>query len=164
MSKKKTAFDNLVEDEVLWKDTKRWLGMPLTFTKYNVDANRLYLKRGFLKTEMDEILLYRILDIRSTRTLGQKLFGVGTLTLYSADQSTSTLELKNIKQPDKVRKFLSNLIEKQRTEKGITGREIYGTMGVAMRDTDGDGVPDVPDHGGDFGHDHDGDFGPGPHN
>lgn len=145
MAKNKAAFENMVEDELLWRDTKRWLGMPLTFTKYTVDANRLYVKKGLFRTEVHEMLLYRILDISSSRTLGQKLCGVGTLTLNTADQSTGILELKNIKQPDKVRKFLSNLIEQQRLQKGVAGREIYGTAGVAARDMDGDGVADMPE-------------------
>ena len=32
MAKKNTVFNNLPEDETLWADTKRWLGMPLTTT------------------------------------------------------------------------------------------------------------------------------------
>ena len=75
-----------LENNILWKDRKRILGMPITFTKYTVDDDRLYIQEGFFKTEVNEILLYRILDVKSTRTLGQKIFGVGTVTLYCADQ------------------------------------------------------------------------------
>ena len=46
---KNTVLNNLTEEETLWADTKRWLGMPLTFTKYRVDNNRLYCKTGFLR-------------------------------------------------------------------------------------------------------------------
>ena len=74
----------------LWKDRKRILGMPITFTKYEVTANRLITHRGLLRTETDELLLYRIMDIKMSRTLGQKLFGVGTITIYCADQSSGT--------------------------------------------------------------------------
>ena len=113
--------------ETLWSDRKRVLGMPLSFTRFFTDGERLYVKKGLLKTEMDEILLYRILDIKTTRTLGQKLCGVGTLRLYSADQTDRVLELKNIKNPEKLHRYLSDLIEKTRREKGIAGREIVGT-------------------------------------
>lgn len=149
---KKPIFDNIEEEsKILWRDRKRILGMPLSFTVYEVDEDRFTMRRGFFRTETDEILLYRILDLKLVRTLGQKIFGVGTITLYSADQSHHTLEIKNIKRPEAVRKFLSRIVEKERTEKGITGREIFGTAGIGMNhdecdhgfaDSNGDGVPD----------------------
>ena len=118
---KNSVLNNLPEDEILWADTKRWLGLPWTFTKYQVDNDRLYCKKGFLKTETDETLLYRILDIKSSQTLGQKLFGVGTVTLFCSDKSNGVLPLENIKKPEQVRRFLSDLVEKKRTETGVKG-------------------------------------------
>ena len=133
----------------IWKDRKRVLGMPITFTKYEVTADRLINRTGFFRTETDELLLYRIIDIRMTQSLGQKMFGVGTITLYCADKSTGVIELKNIKKPDAVRKFLSKIVEQERSSKGIIGREIYGIAGAAggtspyaFLDVDGDGIPD----------------------
>lgn len=134
----------------LWKDRKRILGMPITFTKYEATSDRLITHRGLLKTITDELLLYRILDIKLSRGLFQKLFGVGTITLYCADQSHPNLLLENIKKPDAVRRFLSKAVEQERTQKGLTGREIYGAAaGVRLGagahefvDLDGDGIPD----------------------
>lgn len=144
MAKKNTVLNNLPEDEILWADTKRWLGLPWTFTKYRVDSDRLYCKQGFLKTETDETLLYRILDIKSSQTLGQKLFGVGTVTLYCSDKSNGVLALESIKKPDQVRRFLSDLVEKKREESGVKGREIIGTgHSVHHPDLDGDGDCDA---------------------
>lgn len=143
---KNAVLKNLPEDEILWADTKRWLGLPWTFTKYYVDNDRLYCKKGFLKTETDETLLYRILDIKSSQTLGQKVFGVGTVTLYCSDKSNGLLPLENIKKPDQVRRFLSDLVEKKRTETGVKGREIYGSGNpVPHPDLDGDGDCDAQD-------------------
>ena len=139
---KNTVLNNLPEEEILWADTKRWLGMPVTFTKYLVDENRLYCKRGFWKTELDELLLYRILDIKSSQTLGQKLMGVGTVTLFCTDKSDGVLELKNIKKHDQVRRFLSELVERKRTETGVKGREIFGA-GNGHPDLDNDGCCDA---------------------
>jgi len=137
------TFDEFVEDEILWSDRKRILGLPITFTKYTVDENRLYVKRGFFKTEIDETLLYRILDIKSSATFGQKLVGVGTVTLFCSDKSNPTLELKNVKFPEKVRRFLSETIEEKRTIHGVAGREMYGAAGrPGHMDADGDGTPD----------------------
>ncbi|MBQ9832745.1 MAG: PH domain-containing protein [Clostridia bacterium] len=136
MAKKTTVFDNLQSPEILWKDRKRILGMPISFTKYSVDNERLYISAGLFSTESNELLLYRILDFSCKRTLWQKMFGVGTVTLYSADQSDHTLALVNIKKPEQVKQFLSQLVEKERESRGLIGREIYGTAHIGM-DHDG---------------------------
>ncbi len=141
---KNTVLNNLPEDKILWADTKRWLGLPWTFTKYRVDSDRLYCKKGLLKTETDETLLYRILDIKSSQTLGQRIFGVGTVTLYCSDKSSGILALENIKKPDQVRRFLSDLVEKKRAESGVRGREIIGSGNpMPHADLDGDGSCDI---------------------
>jgi len=138
-------------EEILWRDRKRIMGMPLSFTVYEIDNDRLTMKKGLLRTETNEMLLYRILDVRLVRTFAQKLFGVGTVTLYSADQTHRALEIKNIKKPDAVRKFISRIVERERAAKGLTGRELYGIAGMVQNpaaaervfaDLDGDGIPD----------------------
>lgn len=140
---------NLDEDDVLWKDRKRFWGIPLSFTRYEVTQDRFISREGFFRTETNEILLYRILDIKLVQSFWQKIFSEGTITLYSADQSNSTIVLKNVKKPEAVRKFLSRIVEEQRNVKGITGREIYGAASMMGRgeardfvDIDGDGIPD----------------------
>ena len=53
--------------EYLWKDRKRYLGMPISFTRYQLSEDRLFLSVGFLNIKDDEILLYRVRDIATTR-------------------------------------------------------------------------------------------------
>lgn len=129
--------DKTNSEVIRWKDRKRVLGIPMTFTQYTIDSDRLYIKTGFFKTEMNEILLYRILDVKSSQTFGQKLCGVGTVTLFSADQSNRTLELKNIKNPTKTHKLISGIVEEERINRGIAGREIAGAASFDMDHIDG---------------------------
>lgn len=133
------------EKKILWSDRKRILGMPISFTRYSVDEDRLYVKKGFFRLEMDEILLYRVLDIKLTQSLWQKLFGVGTLRLYSADQTNSELLLKNVKKPQKLLRYLSGVIEKNRQAKGIAGREIVGMASAPVHGAES-GHCDNPEH------------------
>ena len=136
MAKKKKKFDfkdNLPEEEILWRDRKRTIfGLPWSFTVYEVTPEGFIRRKGLFVTETDEIMLYRVLDIKMIRTLGQKLNGVGTIVLYSADQSSHTERIVSVKHPDKVRRFLSSQVEKIRNEKGLTGREMFGTAGTDM--------------------------------
>ena len=128
--------------EILWKDRKRYLGLPISFTRYIVDTERFISKIGFFRTETNEVLLYRILDLKLSRTFGQKIFGVGTITLFTADQSDNQIIVKNIKKSEKVWRFISNIIEQEREKRRIAGRELYGAAMPGMADTDGDGIPD----------------------
>ena len=90
----------------LWKDRKRWLGMPLSFTRYALSEDRLFLSVGFLNIKDEEILLYRIRDLSVSRTLWQRLFGVGTITVTSSDKTQPVIILKNIKDPMHVKEHI----------------------------------------------------------
>jgi uncharacterized membrane protein YdbT with pleckstrin-like domain len=82
------------KDEILWKDRKRHFGLPISFTRYQISGGRFIIRKGFFRTETNELLLYRILDMKLVRGLAQKLFGVGTVTLYSADKTDNIIEPK----------------------------------------------------------------------
>ncbi|MBQ7002195.1 MAG: PH domain-containing protein [Oscillospiraceae bacterium] len=124
--------------EYLWKDRKRYFGLPLSFTRYCLSEDRLFVSVGFLNIKDDEILLYRVRDIDTNRTLWQRLFGVGTVSVMSSDKTMPTLVLKNIKDPVMVKE----LIHKQVEETKIKRRVRFGEI---MTDADGDGMDDELD-------------------
>ena len=124
--------------EYLWKDRKRYFGMPLSFTRYSLSDDRLFISVGFLNIKDDEILLYRVRDIDTSRTLWQRIFGVGTVTVASSDKTMPTLVLKNVKDP----LFVKELLHKQVEEMKIKRRVRFGEI---MTDADGDGDPDDMD-------------------
>ena len=122
--------------EQLWHDRKRYFGLPLSFTRYALSDDRLFISVGFLNIKDDEILLYRVRDIDTSRSLWQRLFGVGTVTVMSSDKTMPTLVLKNIKDPI----FVKELIHRQVEEMKIQRRVRFGE--IATADADGDGEPD----------------------
>ena len=111
-------------DKYLWRDRKRYLGMPLSFTRYAMSEDRLFLSVGFLNIKDEEILLYRVRDISSTRSLGQRLFGVGTITVASSDKTMPTLVLKNIKNPLEVKELLHTQVEEIKMRRRVRIGEI----------------------------------------
>lgn len=121
--------------EYLWKDRKRFLGLPLSFTRYSLSEDRLFTSVGLLNIKDDEILLYRVRDIDTSRSLWQRIFGVGTVTVMSSDKTMPNLVLKNIKDPV----FVKELIHKQVEETKVKRRVRFGEI---MTDADGDGEPD----------------------
>ena len=88
-----------MEQTYLWSDRKRFLGMPLTFTRYALSEDRLFVSQGFLNLTDEEVLLYRVRDVTTSRSLMQRLLGVGTVTVLSSDKTQPTLVLKNVKDP-----------------------------------------------------------------
>ena len=108
----------------LWKDKKRDFGMPISFTRYRLSDDRLFLSVGFLSVRDDDLLLYRIRDISCKRNLWQRLCGVGTLTINSSDKTHGTLVLKNIKHPLDVKELLHNQVEKMKLQRRVRVGEI----------------------------------------
>ena len=110
--------------DYLWSDRKRTLfGLPLSFTKYSMTEERLFIETGFLNKKEDEVRLYRIMDVSLSRSFGQRMFGVGTIHCCSADKSMKDFDIVSIKQPREVKEQLSELVEKQRDAKRVTNRE-----------------------------------------
>ena len=110
--------------EYIWKDRKRYLGLPLSFTRYAMSEDRLFLSVGFLSIKDDEILLYRVRDINTSRTLWQRLFGVGTVTVVSSDKTTPNLVLKNVKHPIEVKELLHRQVEDMKIQRRVHLGEI----------------------------------------
>ena len=125
--------------EYIWKDRKRFLGMPLSFTRYALSEDRLFLSVGFFSIKDEEVLLYRIRDISSTRTLWQRLFGVGTITVSSSDKSMPTLVLKNVRKPLDVKELLHAQVEEMKIRRRVRFGEI---MTSDADDMDDDAIPE----------------------
>lgn len=111
----------------IWKDRKRFLGMPLSFTRYAMSEDRLFLSVGFLNIRDEEVLLYRIRDINTSRTLWQRLFGVGTITVISSDKSLPTLVMKNVKKPVEVKELLHRQVEEMKVARRVHLGEIMSS-------------------------------------
>ncbi|MFR8813926.1 MAG: PH domain-containing protein [Lachnospiraceae bacterium] len=127
----------MADRNVIWSDRKRTLfGLPLSFTKYTLTEERLFIQTGLFTTVEDEVRLYRILDVKLTRTLGQKIFGVGSIHVCSADKSMADFEITSIKNSADVKEKLSELVEKNRVEKRVMNREAMFGQDVGYDEDD----------------------------
>ena len=124
--------------QYIWKDRKRYLGMPLSFTRYALSEDRLFLSVGFFSIRDEEVLLYRIRDINTSRTLWQRLFGVGTVTVVFSDKTMPTLVLKNIKNPISVKELLHSQVEEMKLRRRVRVGEVMGSFTEEEIDADAD--------------------------
>ena len=122
----------------LWNDRKRILGMPITFTRYSMTDDRLFLECGFLNIKTEEVLLYRIRDISLERKLGQRIFGVGSVRVISSDKTAPELLIKNIKHPVEVKELIHRQVEEAKLKRRMHFSELSGDFSLADTDEDMD--------------------------
>ena len=115
--------------EYLWKDRKRHLGLPLSFTKYSLSEDRLFCETGLLNIKSDEVLLYRVRDLQLNISLGQRIFGVGTVCVISSDKSIPHLDLRNIKRPREVKELIHQNVETAKDKRRMRTTELVGGEG-----------------------------------
>ena len=110
--------------EIIWKDRKRpFLGLPLSFTKYELTEQKLLINTGFLNVKEEEIRLYRFVDVTLEQSLFQRLFGVGNLHCDTNDRSSGNFVIELVKNPRQVKELLSEAIENERDRKRVSVRE-----------------------------------------
>ena len=111
--------------ELIWKDRKRTLfGLPLSFTKYSLEEEKLIIEKGIFGKVEEEIRLYRILDFTLKRSFRERIFGLGTIHCCSADKSTPEFDIEHIKDSQKVKNLISEAVEKARIKNKIISREV----------------------------------------
>ena len=112
---------------ILWADRLRHLGLPISFTKYSLDETRLFRQTGLFNLKEEELLLYRVRDLTLTRSLWQRIFGVGTITVTSSDRTTPSLEIKNIKKSKDIKELIHSKVDEATRMKSRRTTEILDT-------------------------------------
>lgn len=112
--------------QYIWKDRKRILGMPITFTRYRLSEDRLFCEKGFLNIKQDEVLLYRVRDLQLNMSLGQRIFGVGTICVVSSDKSVPHMDLVNVKDPRNVKEMIHRSVEEAKDKRRMRTMEVMG--------------------------------------
>ena len=112
-------------EKELWSDCKRvvFFGLPLSFTKYRLTTNRLFVNTGFLTQREDEVRLYRITDVSLSRTLMQRVFGLSTIHCNSSDKTLGNFDIININDGEEVKEILSQSVERERIARRVSTRE-----------------------------------------
>ena len=120
-----------------WFDRKRTIfGLPLSFTKYAVTDEKLIIKTGFFNTKEEEIRLYRIMDVTLNRSLGERMFKLGTIHVIYSDKSTPAFDIKRIKKSPEVKEINSDLVETARKKNRVSAREFMMADDVEDMDED----------------------------
>ena len=124
-----------------YKERKRWalFGLPFTFTVYRFYDNDLQITSGLLNVREQDCYMYRISDISLSRTLFQRIFGLGTITCYTSDVTNKTLVIKNIKHSQKIKDFIYKASEECKLRRRTINMQ---NIGAHLEDADMDDLLD----------------------
>lgn len=114
--------------QYLWKDRKRYFGLPLSFTRYRLSEDRIFVEKGFLNIHVEEVLLYRVRDLELQLKLTQRIFGVGTVCVHSSDKTAPDLYLLNVKHPREVKELIFRQVEQEKDKRRMRTMEMVGAQ------------------------------------
>lgn len=95
----------------------KFLGLPLSYTKYIISEEKLTITSGFLSITEDDTFMYKIQDVRLTRSLMERIFKLGTITCYTGDTTHPKLELEHIKRSRIIKDFVMDSSEEARRKR-----------------------------------------------
>ncbi len=130
--------------EYVYKERKRWifLGLPFTFTVYKVGEEILTVDKGFFTKLEDDCYIYKIQDVKLRTSIGERIFGLGTVVCYTGDTTDQVLELKHIKNSKVVKDYILSQSETMRLKRRTINMQNIGVDAQNLMDADGDGIPD----------------------
>jgi membrane protein YdbS with pleckstrin-like domain len=95
----------------------KFLGLPLSYTKYTISGEKLTITSGFLSVTEDDAFMYKIQDIRLTRSPMERIFKLGTITCYTGDTTHPKLVLEHIKRAGIIKDFIMYSSEEARSKR-----------------------------------------------
>lgn len=99
------------------KKRTAFLGMPLFFTTYTITDELLTIKEGLLKITENDCYLYKIQDVTLTRTLMERMFGLGTITCHTGDTTNPVLTLSHIKNANEIKDYILRVSDELRLKR-----------------------------------------------
>ena len=96
------------------KKRTTFLALPICFTTYFINEEVVRIRRGFLNIVEDDAYMYKVQDVRLTRSILERMFGLGTLTCYTGDTTHPELKLLHIRRSSEIKDFLMEASEEAR--------------------------------------------------
>lgn len=117
----------------MYRERKRWLffGLPFTFTKYTVTDDVITIDEGFFNKKENDCYLYKVQDVELLTSLGERIFGLGTVACYTGDNTHPQLYLSHIKNAREIKNYILKASEEARRR-----RRTLNTLNIDAADID----------------------------
>lgn len=114
-----TAENDGVDEKILWT------GRPLMTIgeRYELTSQRLRIFKGVFSRDLEEIDLVRVRDTKVKQHMGERMVGVGDVTVFSTDKNNLEVTLHNVKDPVDVRETIRKAYLAEQERRGLRYRE-----------------------------------------
>jgi hypothetical protein len=92
-------------------------------TRYRLTNERLQMITGFLSRHTEEIDLYRVNDVDSSQSFGERIFGLGDVRIEGTDRSAPDAYLRKIRNPDHVKDLVRAAARAERQRRRVLLRD-----------------------------------------
>lgn len=120
------------------KKRVKFFGLPLSFTKYTITEEKVTITAGFLNITEDDCYMYKIQDVRLTRSLAERMFKLGTIICYTGDTTHPELVLLHIKHSSEIKDFIMQYSEEARRK-----RRALHTLNIDAQELDPDELDEI---------------------
>jgi hypothetical protein len=130
------TFDSIIDAELVSKSSPNdttdgtdeatiWVGRPFLslVESYVITSERVKIITGLVSREIENFELIRIQDIDFKQNVGERLFGLGDITIRGHDTSDPTITLRNIAKPEEIYELLRRAWLEARKRYGLQFRE-----------------------------------------
>ena len=116
-------------------ERKRWVffGLPFTFTKYTVTDEVITINDGLLNTKENDCYLYKVQDVELQVSLGERIFGLGTVACSTGDNTHPQLFLTHIRNAREIKNYILKAAEEARRK-----RRTLNTLNINASDIEDD--------------------------
>jgi len=84
--------------------------------RYVITSRQVYIKRGFVSLDVDQIRLARIQNTQLSQSILERLLGYGDVVAYTAGSDTLNIEFEAVPNPSRVNETLSRLLSQPENE------------------------------------------------
>ena len=110
-----------------------FFGLPFTFTKYTVTDEVITINDGLLNTKENDCYLYKVQDVELQVSLGERIFGLGTVACYTGDNTHPQLFLTHIRNAREIKNYILKAAEEARRK-----RRTLNTLNINASDIEDD--------------------------
>ncbi|MDC1465864.1 PH domain-containing protein [Polaribacter sp.] len=98
--------------------------LDLYCTTWTIHQDNLIEKTGILNVNTEEVLLYRVKDIRLYEPLLYRLVGLSKLTIITSDYTNPSIVLYGIRNGEELMKIIRQLVANSRKIEGVKELDI----------------------------------------
>jgi uncharacterized membrane protein YdbT with pleckstrin-like domain len=120
--------------EMIEKKRTKWFALPICFTTYRIDEEKINIRRGLFNLVEDDAYMYKVQDVRLNMSMVERMFGLGTVSCYTGDTTDPVLKLIHVKHAREIKEFILKASEEARMKKRTVNMlDINGDMGDVER-------------------------------